>query len=261
MYGWFPPNFFNWTMHYRRDSTILHSYGLQVRKSEPEPLKSTNDNSEEPKLNHFEIKTKMAVVHVSNCWAYLRRYKIIQELSKYIDVDEYGQCSGKVVCDSTVPFEKCMDFFRPYKFYLAFENSVCRDYISEKYWFAQTVKFQIPVIAASKYTLELLPPKSYLNIFDFQSIKELAVEMIRIANNATLFNSYFDWQKFYKPVPDGFCALCNALHENRTAQSYSNMDAWINHDTCHRFTVSIIRHYQNTRILLDVHIFLNLYKV
>ena len=237
-WGWFPPNFFNWTISYRRDSTILHTYGLQVKKSQEELQNSIAELQNKRRINYSGNKTKMAVVHVSNCIDHGRRYKIIRELTKYIEVDEFGYCSGNVVCNSTVSFDKCMDFFKPYKFYLAFENAVCRDYITEKFWLAQTVKFQIPVIAANKHTLEFLPSKSYLNVFDFPSIKDLADEMIRIGNNSTLFNSFFEWKNYYKPLPNPFCTFCNALHENRTAQSYHGMEAWIQHDSCPKLTVS-----------------------
>ena len=238
LWGWFPPNFFNWTMSYRRDSTIVHTYGHHVRKSHEELQNSTRDFQNEAKINYFKNKSKMAVVHVSHCMDQLRRYKIVRELSKYVEVDEFGHCSGKIVCDSSVPFKKCMDFFRPYKFYLAFENSACRDYITEKIWSALNVKHQIPVIAVSRYTAELLPPKSYLNLFDFPSLQALADEMLRIGNNEALFNSFFEWKRYYKPAPSGFCSLCNALHENRTAQTYHDLEAWIQHDSCPRFSAS-----------------------
>ena len=243
MWGWFPPNFFNWTFSYRRDSTILHTYGLEMEKSQEELHNSTTEFQNKRKFNYFGNKTKMAAIHVSNCADYGRRYKIIRELSKYIEVDEFGHCSGNIVCNSTVSFDKCMEIFKPYKFYLAFENAICRDYITEKFWLAQTVKWQIPVISASKHTIERLPPKSYLNVFDFPSIKDLADEMIRIGNNATLFNGFFDWKDYYKPLPNPFCTLCNALHENRTAQSYHDMEAWIQHDTCSKPTVSVFKRF------------------
>ena len=237
LWGWFPPNFFNWTMSYRRDSTIFHTYGHHVKKSHEELQNETRHFQNEAKINYFKYNSKMAVVHVSNCMDQLRRYKIVRELSKYVEVDEFGHCSGKIVCNASVPFEKCMDIFRPYKFYLAFENTVCRDYITEKFWLALNVKQQIPVVAVSKHTSEILPPKSYLNVFDFPSIKALADEMIRIGNNETLFNSFFEWKRYYKPAPSGFCSLCNALHENRTAQVYHDLEAWIQHDDCPRFSV------------------------
>ena len=56
------------------------------------------------------------------------------ELSKYINVDIYGPC-GKFKCAKSES-KKCYGKLNTdYKFYLAFENSNCKDYITEKlYW-------------------------------------------------------------------------------------------------------------------------------
>ena len=235
MWGWFPKNMFNWTMTYRRDSTIVMHYGSYIKKPDEELPISPQE------IDYFRGKTKMAVIQVSHCDDNARRYKIVRELSRYIDVDEFGECSGRVICPRDAklgkPLVDCENFFKDYKFYLAFENSVCRDYITEKYWDSQVNKHQIPVVAASKATLELLPPHSYINVFDFPSVKDMANEMIRIATNASLYNSYFKWHHYYKPGPNPFCSLCNALHDNRTAQTYHDLGRWIKHDTCTTPTV------------------------
>ena len=82
--------------------------------------------------------------------------------------------SGKVT------FEECTKKLKPYKFYLAFENTYCRDYITEKYWQSQQNRHQIPVVAYSNTTLQLLPPHSYINIFDFPNLKAVADKMIEV---------------------------------------------------------------------------------
>lgn len=243
MSGYFPPHAFNWTMTYRRDSTMDVSYGGYVKKSTQEI-----QSGPESGIDNFASKTKMAVIHVSNCYDNARRYRIVHELSKHIDVDQFGHCPGRVVCDTGMPYQECANLFKPYKFYLAFENSYCRDYITEKYWQSQTDRLQIPVIATSKFNLELLPPHSYLNVFDFPTLKDLAEKMTEIRNNETLYNSYFEWKKYYKTGgSNGFCSMCKALHQNRTAQSY-NLDSWIKHDSCSKPTIlsEIMRHVERT---------------
>ena len=65
--------------------------------------------------------------------------------------------------------------------------------MSEKYWFA-IERHQIPVVAASKTNTEMMLPNSYLNVVDFSTIKDLADRMVEIANNETLFNSFFRWK-------------------------------------------------------------------
>ena len=84
--------------------------------------------------NHAAGKTKLAAWFVSNCHAQNGRGNYVKELQKYIDVDIYGTC-GTLKC-SRSSSQTCYDKLNnDYKFYLAFENSNCVDYITEKlYW-------------------------------------------------------------------------------------------------------------------------------
>lgn len=55
-----------------------------------------------------------------------------KELQKYIPVDIYGAC-GTLKCAISEK-QKCDQMLNTdYKFYLAFENSLCYDYITEKF--------------------------------------------------------------------------------------------------------------------------------
>ena len=61
------------------------------------------------------------------------RDKYVKKLLKYIKVDVYGDCSGNFGQDNQCQASSnCNDIFSTFKFYLAFENSVCTDYITEK---------------------------------------------------------------------------------------------------------------------------------
>ena len=46
-------------------------------------------------------------------------------------LDQFGHCNKKACADN----EKCYDSMEGnYKFYLSFENSLCQDYVTEKFW-------------------------------------------------------------------------------------------------------------------------------
>jgi hypothetical protein len=69
---------------------------------------------------------------VSNCRESNNRQKYAHELQKYIPVDIYGKC-GTMKCPRSKE-NKCLEMLdRDYKFYLAFENANCKDYITEKF--------------------------------------------------------------------------------------------------------------------------------
>ena len=61
----------------------------------------------------------------------------IKNLGKYIKVDIYGGCGMKCLEYDRITKQKddCKKIIaKEYLFYLAFENSICKDYITEKFF-------------------------------------------------------------------------------------------------------------------------------
>jgi hypothetical protein len=105
-----------------------------------------------------------------------------------------------------------------YKFYLAFENSICTDYISEKFFY--TLRYNIvPIVFGGANYEEIAPPHSYIDTRNFQSPKELALYILNLNSNDTLYYEYFKWKReFYVDAGihnmsrQGFCELCSKLN-------------------------------------------------
>ena len=118
----------NWTASYRSDSTIVTPYEKFVHFPNFTSLPA------KPDRNYAHGKTKKVAWFVSNCMASNRRLQYAEELRMYIDVDIYGAC-GDMRCPRFQQ-KDCNEMLgRTYKFYLAFENSNCVHYITEKfYW-------------------------------------------------------------------------------------------------------------------------------
>lgn len=71
---------------------------------------------------------------------------------------------------------------RDYKFYLSFENSLCRDYVTEKFYSA--LQFTtIPIVYGSGNYSTVAPKKSYIDVRDFSSGK----------SNCSLYNIYISY--------------------------------------------------------------------
>jgi len=125
-------NLINWTMFYRRDSTISVPYG----KFETFPnFTRIEDYPLHEGVNYATGKTKQVAWFVNNCdyGTHSGRGNYANELSKYIKVDIYGRC-GKLKCPKS-EMGKCLQMLRKeYKFYLSFENNCCKDYITEKFF-------------------------------------------------------------------------------------------------------------------------------
>ena len=110
---------FNWTMHYRSDSTIYGGFG-RVRKV---------DNGPGSVKYHIpEITLKRILLVNSNCFDDIQRYKLYDEMQKYLPVDFYGSC-GNLSCPRGS--EECDKTMKKYRMSIQFENSYCKYYVSE----------------------------------------------------------------------------------------------------------------------------------
>nr|XP_027206512.1 alpha-(1,3)-fucosyltransferase C-like [Penaeus vannamei] len=211
-------NVFNWTFTYRLDSDIPNPYGRVYRLREPHPLSD---------YNYAENKTKLVAWFVSNCKTQSGRENVVRELKKWIQVDIYGRC-GPLKCPKSAECTQMLN--TTYKFYLSFENSLCQDYATEKFF--GTLKLNvIPVVyGLGNYSIQA-PPHSYIDALSFPSVKKLAEYLHYLDGNDTAYNEYFRWKnyhhfpmnfaKFSRP----FCEICERLHtDNRT--SVYNLRHW-----------------------------------
>lgn len=97
--------------------------------------------------DHSRGKKKLVAALISNCNAKGNRLQYIAKLNKSIRVDLYGKCGTpcpfKIIEFDQDPCVKAIA--KRYKFYLAFENSKCNGYITEKFF--QTFNYDmIPVV-------------------------------------------------------------------------------------------------------------------
>ena len=125
---------------------------------------------------------------------------------------------------------------RDYKFFLALENSLCLDYVTEKFFW--TIDFDVvPVVFDLHGNYKrLAPPKSYINALDFASVKDFADYLKLLDTNDDLYGEYFAWRDSFvvrsgrhdpAPVYLGLCHLCALLHEPyRPPSVYGNVDRW-----------------------------------
>ena len=82
------------------------------------------------------------------------------------------------------------------RFYLSFENALCKDYITEKAF--NSLKLNtIPVVMGGADYDSLLPPGSFINAREFDSPEHLAAFLHLVLSNSTLQQSYFQWRSYY----------------------------------------------------------------
>ena len=134
-----------------------------------------------------EGKDRLLLWLVSKCGT-TERNLIFQELESYLPSDrvhKYGGCSElKDPCQGDLKLnETCLEkFTKRYKFYAAFENTRCEDYITEKFWKSLRLGM-VPVCWGGRSRKDyerIAPGSSFIHVDDFASIKELAQYLLKV---------------------------------------------------------------------------------
>jgi hypothetical protein len=199
--------FFNYTADYLTESEFGINYESQKRF-----LWALNETFNENHDYHAG-KTGFVAALISNCGAQNERMNYINELRKYVAVEVHGACG--VPCPANVG--DCREWVgRKYKFFFAFENSNCKDYITEKFFLM--LKYDIiPVVIGGGNYSRFVPKSGYINGLDFKSAKDLGTYLNYLDSNKTAFNSYFKWKKHvnfldYTVSYAFICEMCIQAH-------------------------------------------------
>lgn len=193
----------------------------------------------------------MVAWFVSNCKAKNNRLNYAKRLAKHIQVDRtthlphiflnikhrrsfqvdiYGTC-GSLTC--LRKDRECFDMLKKdYKFYLAFENSNCKEYITEKF-FSNGLRHNIlPIVmgASVEDYKAVAPPNSFLHVDQFKNPAHLAKYLKMLDKDDKMYNKFFDWQSQGEWVNTKFfCRVCSMLHfhkEERIRSSNVVKSGW-----------------------------------
>lgn len=210
---------FNWSMTYHLNSDIPVPYGRTVKLSTPFKDQSLLNEK-------LEKKKKLLGIMISDCGSHNNRLNYVRELKKVLgnNLEIIGKClnGNQTACPGH--FRKDCDLLENYKFYLSFENSNCRQYLTEKIFWNAYEKFSIPVIMGAPYDdcVKLLPPNSFLHVSQFSSPLALANYLMNLSENGT-YRKYHKWRTEYQVINEHgyfgsaskhYCRACQALHYN-----------------------------------------------
>lgn len=213
---------FNWTMSYRRDADIFMPYGELIAKS-------TNTTYVIPSKSDCLV-----------CWV-VSKYKsnqsrslVFHQLKKHIPsrrIEVYGQWTNRPLSN-----KKLLSTISQCYFYLAFENSISTDYITEKLWRNSFQAGSVPVVLGPpRNVYELyIPPGSFIHVNDFSSVKELAAFLNQVAADRKRYESYFKWHlhydvRMYTDWRERLCHIC--LHHEQLSEHkkvYNDLYSWVN---------------------------------
>lgn len=180
-------------------------------------------------------KNKSTFIVTSNCLSPTTNIRInyVKKLQEHLNIDIFGK-SYSCLNSKPLPCEElgnCIPNLmnQTYKFYLAFENSICKEYNTEK--LGRALKYgTLPIILGSSLedVTKIAPPNSFLHVDNFTSPKELADYVKFLDSNFEAYKAYFKWREFYKVdyfmIDDKICSLCKKLHEHSKSNKKNTVD-------------------------------------
>lgn len=190
----------------------------------------------------IKSKSKNAAWFVSHCGAVSGRDELAEHLqTRGVDVDIYGYCGPKTCERGRSDCDEMLN--STYKFYLSFENTLCSDYITEKV-FNVMKNFIVPVVFNGCDMKRFLPPKSYINAENYETVQDLADYLKFLSDNPDEYIKYFWWKRYYDVEPDSgvpickICAKVNHFASNRK-QVYDDIFQWFYDGQCRKPKVEL----------------------
>jgi alpha-1,3-fucosyltransferase len=231
-------NYFNWTMSYRSNSDIQFLYGRiqpgpTAPKTREETLRLMKANKNNNKKNYAANKIKLVAWMVGHCDTLGLREIYVSQLAKFIPIDVYGKC-GNMSCSRNTMHAysdpQCYQMLEAkYKFYLSFENSICEEYVTEKF-FEIANRDIVPIVYGGADYQRIAPPHSFIDALEFTP-EALAQYLTILDANDELYNEFFWWKSHYKVeagleqmARHGFCDLCKKLHQDQVPKFYPELE-------------------------------------
>ncbi|CAG0892208.1 unnamed protein product [Darwinula stevensoni] len=220
----------DWVFTYESDADVITRYGRFSRR-------------EKPDLIHFRQfqrtcrpqKRKLAVALISDCHAPSKREELIRDLQREnLTVDVYGYCGkGMIVGNNIIGYQY---LWKKYKFFLAFENAICKDYVTEKFFDALRFPW-VPVVLGGANYFSLAPPNSYIDVRDFSSVRSLAHHLRHLDGNNKAYRLYFQWKSKYiinteKGTMDIGCRICERLYTASRTEPPPDLKSFSKHRRC-----------------------------
>ena len=225
-------DFFNATASFRNDADVVVPYGRLERREGRE------ENSGSGWGGDLLLEKSRSVLFVtSHCVTDSDREGVAMRLNKTIEIDFRGGCASEWDTRVRGPHR---DRHRHgthmnvelYYFYLAFENSICQDYVTEKFFDAMAANV-VPVVYGGANYSQLAPPHSFIDIQDFPNEEAAGLYLQHLIDNPKEYQEYFWWKPYYKVagigdssltmdrIPPSFpCSLCAELHSKSQTKQY-----------------------------------------
>jgi alpha(1,3/1,4) fucosyltransferase len=140
------------------------------------------------------------------------RNEFFHKLCKYKKVDSAGGALNNMGCRLPAGPKAKIEFLRPYKFNLAFENASLSEYTTEKIVDAMEAR-AMPLYWGNPDVGREFNSKSFLNYFDFPSEEALIEKIIELDQDDVKYMEYLREPYFHNNQPNEFFSRERLLNQ------------------------------------------------
>ncbi|KAI6230869.1 Alpha-(1,3)-fucosyltransferase C [Aphelenchoides fujianensis] len=172
------PAYFNATVSYRSTATIFRPYGRFVARDGGErPADVWSEREVKAAIGRKKAAVLLAISNCSPHFAPSGRLAYAAALERHIAVTRVGGCFGRRVSD-----EELAALVADHHFFLAFENSVCPEYTTEKFWRLKDLIVPV-VLSRGAVNPHEVPNGTFVAASDFRTPRELAAHLHFLIQN------------------------------------------------------------------------------
>lgn len=151
-----------------------------------------------------EFKSEFINAFFSSSWDASGRYDLLLELMGKLNIHSYGKIFNNKFLDedpyktvglANESFSFKEETIAKYKFTLAFENAVAKDYVTEKFY-QPLICGSIPIYLGAPNIDEFVPGENcFINVSSFRTVQDLVDYIKKVNEDDQLYNSYFAWKQ------------------------------------------------------------------
>ena len=131
--------------------------------------------------------------------------KYLKELARHIEVHQFGRRGNRAI-PRDEGFHSKQALSATYKFTLAFENAIAKDYVTEKLY-EPLLAGSVPVYLGAPNVDQFAPVEDcFVNTANFESPLRLAEYLQHLANDPVAYGRFLNWRQ--RPKTEAFNALC-----------------------------------------------------
>ncbi|MDR2921372.1 MAG: glycosyltransferase family 10 fucosyltransferase [Tannerella sp.] len=200
---------FDIRMDYFQDADIVCPYYRNIKENNM------------PKVTGLEIREDKTCMMISSPFNQSRRKEYLEKLMKYTIIDSYSRLYNNKLLENDRGRESKMELYTKYKFVIAFENAIGKDYVTEKFY-DPLLAGSVPVYLGAPNIDKFVPGDNcFVDVRNYKSPEELAKYLNRCMTDEKEYMKYHKWRElpFRKSFTDmekeqdtnPFIRLCELL--------------------------------------------------